>query len=161
MPELREVSTATPLKITTCGPSKIGCLEYDVFADQDPMLHGFFEASSIPSVLSHLRSQPINDIDGMLLSKADLLDRGVGGSLLTGGGRLILLFSVVWGEEVKGGGLLLYGGGVIVDVGEEWGGGVIVVMGGCFSFGGTVQYIEESNIYLCFVVCRLKRGLVT
>ena len=33
--------------------------------------------------------------------------------------------------------------------------------GGCFSFGGTVQYIEESNIYLCFVVCRLKRGLVT
>ena len=21
----------------------------------------------------------------------------------------------------------------------------------CFSFGGTVQYIEESNIYLCFV----------
>ena len=32
---------------------------------------------------------------------------------------------------------------------------------GCFSFGGTVQYIEESNIYLCFVVCRLKRGLVT
>ena len=36
-----------------------------------------------------------------------------------------------------------------------WGGG------GCFSFGGTVQYIEESNIYLCFVVCRLKRGLVT
>ena len=31
----------------------------------------------------------------------------------------------------------------------------------CFSFGGTVQYIEESNIYLCFVVCRLKRGLVT
>ena len=38
---------------------------------------------------------------------------------------------------------------------EEGGGG------GCFSFGGTVQYIEESNIYLCFVVCRLKRGLVT
>ena len=34
-------------------------------------------------------------------------------------------------------------------------------VGGCFSFGGTVQYIEESNIYLCFVVCRLKRGLVT
>ena len=33
--------------------------------------------------------------------------------------------------------------------------------GGCFSFGGTVQYIEESNIYLCFVVYRLKRGLVT
>ena len=33
--------------------------------------------------------------------------------------------------------------------------------GGCFSFEGTVQYIEESNIYLCFVVCRLKRGLVT
>ena len=32
---------------------------------------------------------------------------------------------------------------------------------GCFSFGGTVQYIEESNIYLCFVVYRLKRGLVT
>ena len=32
---------------------------------------------------------------------------------------------------------------------------------GCSSFGGTVQYIEESNIYLCFVVCRLKRGLVT
>ena len=29
--------------------------------------------------------------------------------------------------------------------------------GGCFSFGGTVQCIEESNIYLCFVVCRLKR----
>ena len=28
--------------------------------------------------------------------------------------------------------------------------------GGCFSFGGTVQCIEESNIYLCFVVCRLK-----
>ena len=27
---------------------------------------------------------------------------------------------------------------------------------GCFSFGGTVQYIEESNIYLCFVACRLK-----
>ena len=23
------------------------------------------------------------------------------------------------------------------------------------------KYIEESNIYLCFVVCRLKRGLVT
>ena len=39
----------------------------------------------------------------------------------------------------------------------------VVVLGGegCFSFGGTVQYIEESNIYLCFVVCRLKRGLVT
>ena len=37
----------------------------------------------------------------------------------------------------------------------------IVRGGGCFSFGGTVQYIEESNIYLCFVVCRLKRGLVT
>ena len=35
------------------------------------------------------------------------------------------------------------------------------VGGGCFSFGGTVQCIEESNIYLCFVVCRLKRGLVT
>ena len=54
-----------------------------------------------------------------------------------------------------------WGGGVIV----VWGGGVIVVVGeeygGCFSFGGTVQYIEESNIYLCFVVCRLKRGLVT
>ena len=33
--------------------------------------------------------------------------------------------------------------------------------GGVFSFGGTVQYIEESNIYLCFVVCRLKTGLVT
>ena len=33
--------------------------------------------------------------------------------------------------------------------------------GGCYSFGGTVQYIEESNIYLCCVVCRLKRGLVT
>ena len=32
---------------------------------------------------------------------------------------------------------------------------------GCFSFGGTVQCIEESNIYLCFVVYRLKRGLVT
>ena len=32
---------------------------------------------------------------------------------------------------------------------------------GCFSFGGTVQYIEESSIYLCFVVYRLKRGLVT
>jgi len=30
------------------------------------------KASSIPSVLSHLRSQPINDIDGMLLSKGDL-----------------------------------------------------------------------------------------
>ena len=26
----------------------------------------------------------------------------------------------------------------------------------CFSFEGTVQCIEESNIYLCFVVCRLK-----
>ena len=39
--------------------------------------------------------------------------------------------------------------------------GVGGVGGGCFSFGGTVQYIEESNIYLCFVVCRLKRGLVT
>ena len=47
---------------------------------------------------------------------------------------------------------------------------VVVVVGGgggggCFSFGGTVQCIEESNIYLCFVVCRLKaqekRGLVT
>ena len=44
-----------------------------------------------------------------------------------------------------------------------WGGGGVF-----FSFGGTVQYIEESNIYLCFVVCRLKaqeeeekRGLVT
>ena len=38
---------------------------------------------------------------------------------------------------------------------------VVVVVraggGGCFSFGGTVQCIEESNIYLCFVVCRLKR----
>ena len=33
--------------------------------------------------------------------------------------------------------------------------------GGGVSFGGTVQNIEESNIYLCFVVCRLKRGLVT
>ena len=32
---------------------------------------------------------------------------------------------------------------------------------GCFSFGGTVQFIEESSIYLCFVVYRLKRGLVT
>ena len=45
-------------------------------------------------------------------------------------------------------------------------GAVVVVVvccggGGCFSFGGTVQYIEESNIYLCFVVSRLKRGLVT
>ena len=40
-------------------------------------------------------------------------------------------------------------------------GWVGVVGVGCFSFGGTVQYIEESNIYLCFVVCRLKRGLVT
>ena len=40
-------------------------------------------------------------------------------------------------------------------------GGVALGVGGCFSFGGTVQYIEESNIYLCFVVCRLKRGLVT
>ena len=39
--------------------------------------------------------------------------------------------------------------------------GRVAVGGGCFSFGGTVQYIEESNIYLCFVVCRLKRGLVT
>ena len=39
--------------------------------------------------------------------------------------------------------------------------GVRWVGGGCFSFGGTVQYIEESNIYLCFVVYRLKRGLVT
>ena len=29
---------------------------------------------------------------------------------------------------------------------------VVVGGGGCFSFGGTVQYIEESNIYLCFVV---------
>ena len=38
---------------------------------------------------------------------------------------------------------------------------VVVGGGGCFSFGGTVQDIEESNIYLCFVVCRLKRGLVT
>ena len=38
---------------------------------------------------------------------------------------------------------------------------LLVVGGGGFSFGGTVQYIEESNIYLCFVVCRLKRGLVT
>lgn len=37
---------------------------------QDAM--DFFEASSIPSVLSHLRSQPINDIDGMLLSKVGL-----------------------------------------------------------------------------------------
>ena len=34
---------------------------------------------------------------------------------------------------------------------------VVVVVGGCFSFGGTVQCIEESNIYLCFVVCRLKK----
>ena len=32
---------------------------------------------------------------------------------------------------------------------------------GCFSFGGTVQFIEESSIYLCFVVYRLKRGWVT
>ncbi|CAJ1390827.1 unnamed protein product, partial [Effrenium voratum] len=30
------------------------------------------KASSIPSILQHLRSQPINDIDGMLLSKGDL-----------------------------------------------------------------------------------------
>ena len=44
---------------------------------------------------------------------------------------------------------------LVVVVGGEGGGR------GCFSFGGTVQYIEESNIYLCFVVCRLKRGLVT
>ena len=44
---------------------------------------------------------------------------------------------------------------VQAGLGAAWGGG------GCFSFGGTVQYIEESNIYLCFVVCRLKRGLVT
>ena len=29
----------------------------------------------------------------------------------------------------------------------------------CFSFGGTVQYMEESNIYLCFVVYRLTRGI--
>ena len=43
----------------------------------------------------------------------------------------------------------------VVEFSEGWGGG------GCFSFGGTVQCIEESNIYLCFVVCRLKRGLVT
>ena len=42
------------------------------FADPDPILHDFVEASSIPSVLSHLRSQPINDIDGMLLSKVGL-----------------------------------------------------------------------------------------
>ena len=41
------------------------------------------------------------------------------------------------------------------------GGGGVGGCGGCFSFGGTVQCIEESNIYLCFVVCRLKRGLVT
>ena len=46
---------------------------------------------------------------------------------------------------------MMSGGGVFVF---GWG-------GGCFSFEGTVQYIEESNIYLCFVVCRLKRGLVT
>ena len=32
---------------------------------------------------------------------------------------------------------------------------------GVFFFGGTVQCIEESNIHLCFVVYRLKRGLVT
>ena len=40
-------------------------------------------------------------------------------------------------------------------------GGDDCILGRCFSFGGTVQYIEESNIYLCFVVYRLKRGLVT
>ena len=48
----------------------------------------------------------------------------------------------------------LRGGAVLQDFPQ-------VTPGGCFSFGGTVQYIEESNIYLCFVVCRLKRGLVT
>ena len=41
---------------------------YDVFGSTP----WSFEASSIPSVLSHLRSQPINDIDGMLLSKVGL-----------------------------------------------------------------------------------------
>lgn len=30
------------------------------------------KASSIPAVLAHLRSQPINDVDGMLLSQGDL-----------------------------------------------------------------------------------------
>lgn len=30
------------------------------------------KASSIPAVLTHLRSQPINDVDGMLLSQGDL-----------------------------------------------------------------------------------------
>lgn len=30
------------------------------------------KAASIPAVLSHLRSQPINDVDGMLLSQGDL-----------------------------------------------------------------------------------------
>ena len=69
---------------------------------------------------------------------------GWGGSLLTGGGRLILLFSVVWGEEVKGGGgLLLYGGGVIVDVGEEWGEG-----GYCYHGGGGVVVL--FLFYLAF-----------
>ena len=55
------------------------------------------------------------------------------------------------------------------DISGLWGGGGAQTLQesanlggeGCFSFGGTVQYIEESNIYLCFVVCRLKRGLVT
>ena len=45
--------------------------------------------------------------------------------------------------------------GPLIAFGKQW------RVRGCFSFGGTVQYIEESNIYLCFVVCRLKRGLVT
>ena len=49
------------------------------------------------------------------------------------------------------------GGGGLISYDHDHGRGG----GGCFSFGGTVQYIEESNIYLCFVVCRLKRGLVT
>ena len=53
-----------------------------------------------------------------------------------------------------GGGDVSIGGGLSLQ--RRWRG-----VGGCFSFGGTVQYIEESNIYLCFVVCRLKRGLVT
>ena len=62
---------------------------------------------------------------------------------------------------LQGGGKVGRGEMIVTPDGPKWTARSYVKVRGCFSFGGTVQYIEESNIYLCFVVCRLKRGLVT
>ena len=64
MPKLTVLNSNPPKKYITCGPKKI-----DAWNTKDRTKSMVCEASSIPSVLSHLRSQPINDIDGMLLSK--------------------------------------------------------------------------------------------